>query len=273
MAARLGKLVESLDMLSEQLESGFWYGESLLRNSPSLQSIQGNPDFERLVERNKYQRDLDQDRQFPVIILRQQGECQNPDDPCPMLLALHANASTAKDAIDFWKPAATNGWLVAIPQSSQAMWRGAYMWDDLEIAQSEIEGHVATLLDQYAIDPDRIVLAGHSKGGEVAIWLALAGNIEAKGFLAIGPAGPIMEHPERWNALVEAAIDRDLRGYILIGEKDNSISHEGIQIFVHQLREYGFANKLQQLPAVGHEFHPDYNVAILDGLRFLLEND
>lgn len=147
------------------------------------------------------------------------------------------------------------------------------MWDDLEIAQMEIEGHVATLLDQYAIDPDAIILAGHSMGGEVAIWLALTGNIDAKGFLAIGPAGPIMEHPERWQALVESAIDRELRGCILSGENDDSISTEGIQTLIEQLQETGFAYKHTQLPGVGHEFHPDYDAAVLDGLRFLLEND
>ncbi len=56
MAARLGEHQQALELLAQLLESGFWYGETLLRKSPSLQSLQGHPQFEKLVERTHRQR-------------------------------------------------------------------------------------------------------------------------------------------------------------------------------------------------------------------------
>ena len=65
--------------------------------------------------------------------------------------------------MDFWKPAASAGWLVGIPQSSQAMWKDAYVWNDLDIARAEIEQHFNLLGDSMPWTR-RTVLAGHSMG-------------------------------------------------------------------------------------------------------------
>ncbi len=74
MAVRTGRQAEALRTLDETLANGFWYGETLLRKSPSLQPLQNNAQFEKLVERNHEQQIKDQEQLFPLITLRSKGE-------------------------------------------------------------------------------------------------------------------------------------------------------------------------------------------------------
>jgi predicted esterase len=271
MAVRIGKHIEAIQLLNEILSSGFWYGETLLRRSPSLQPLQGDPAFEELVEKNREQQVRDQEQLFPLITLRSRGGCQDDEHPCPLLVALHGNGATAQSSVDFWKPAASAGWLVGIPQSSQAMWKDAYVWSDLETARSEIEQHFNLLKRQYAIDAGRAVLAGHSMGGELAIWLALNRAAEVRGVVAIGPGGQFMDNPEDWEELVLAYNGQPLRAYLIYGEADVTIPQQNIHVLAEMLQKAGIACQIESLPGVGHEYEPAYIAPFLRGLAFILE--
>lgn len=271
MAARLNQPDQALRLLDEVLTSGVWYGETLLRRSPSLKPLQGQPAFERMVERNLEIQKQDEGKVFPVITLRSEGECEKGSLPCPFLVALHGNTSTAQASIDFWRPAASAGWLVAVPQSTQAVWKGAYVWDDLEVAEQEIQHHIELIHRQYAVDPIRTVLAGHSMGGEVAIWLSLSGAVETAGFIAVGPGGPMMDDLDSWEPLIARGELRGLRGYFITGEQDESISHQNIQVLINRLNEGGIPCNLEIIPEARHEFIPEYEEALLRGLDFVIQ--
>ena len=271
MAVRVDQQAEALQLLSEILASGFWYGETLLRKSPSLQPLQGHPWFEKLVENNREQQEKDQAQLFPLITLRSRGDCQDDEHPCPLLVALHGNGATAQSSVDFWKPAASAGWLIGIPQSSQAMWKDAYVWSDLDVAREEIEQHVALLSRQYAIDAGRTVLAGNSMGGEMAIWLALSGSLEMHGIVAIGAGGPFMDNPEDWRELIAGYSGQQLRFYLIYGEADQTIHQENILVLADMLQKAGFACEVESMPGVGHEYDPVYIAPFLRGLKFVQE--
>jgi len=265
MNARLGQNDQSLALMKEVLQGGLWYSETLLRKSPSLQALQGQAAFEKLVARNRRVQAQDQKSSFPLLTLRPQGQCKSGEPPCPLLLALHANASTAQASLDFWRQAASRGWLVALPQSTQGMWKDAYMWDDLDITRNQVVKQVLTLQQQYALQLENTVLAGHSMGGEVAIWLALSATIPAKGFIAIGPGGPMLDDLQSWLALIEQA-PRPLRGYFAYGEEDTSISPASIQSLAEMLDKAGIPCEVETIPGVAHDFQPEFANAVLRGL-------
>jgi len=269
MAARLEENTLTLQILQEALSNGIWYGEGLLRESPSLKLLQGKPEFEGLVDRNNNLAKKDQQESFPLIILRPEGCCLAGSPPCGLVFALHANVSNVQGSMDFWKPAATDGWLVAAPQSTQSAWKGAYIWDDRETARLEITKHYTTLCEGYSVDQQRIVLAGHSMGGEIALWLALRGDIQVRGFIAIGPGGPFMDEYESWKPLIENNANAGLRGYIILGEADTSISLENIHKLVKLLQEANIACELEVVPNAGHDFTSSYETSILRGLEFI----
>jgi len=270
MAARLGDYGQAIQLLHEIVQNGGWYSETLLRRSPSLQPLQGEDEFEALVLLNREQQEMDQERIFPLLILRSEGQCQSSSSPCPAVLALHANASTAQASIPFWRPAASSGWLVAVPQSSQPMWKDAYIWDDRDFATEEITRHYNTLKTKYAVDRDRVILTGHSMGGEMAIWLALNAALPVRGFLAIGPGGPFVDDLDNWQPLIEASRGTGLRGYVVVGREDSTIPLNNVRTLVGQLNKAGIACQLEEIPDVGHEFSVEYEASLLRGLKYIL---
>jgi len=269
MAARIEDTAQTLRVLQQALERGQWYSELLLRRSPSFKPLQGEAEFEKLVALNQEVAENDSQRAYPVFTLRPENRCRRGGSACPLLMGMHTNAGMVTSSLGFWKPAATAGWLVAAPQSSQGIWKDAYVWDDRETAESEIQKHYATLRQNYAIDPQRVLLAGHSMGGEVAIWMALRGAIGARGFLAIGPGGPYMDDLAKWEPLLKDQARRGLRGYILSGEADSSIPHENIHRLVEKLKAAGIPCQLETVPGEGHDYSPSFDAAILRALEYL----
>ncbi len=277
MAACLGKTAQAIKLYEETLKNGTWYGEVLLRKSPSLKTLQGVPEFEQLVVRNQELRRQDQSQTIPLIILRPSGECGQGDLPCSTLLALHGNASTAQASLEFWKPVAKAGWLVGIPQSTQAIWKDAYVWDDLDISQREILTHYASLASQYAVDPEQSVIAGYAMGAEVAAYLAVTAAVPVIGFLAVTPSGPFTNAPEKWRPYIQAAqqrLENDLgylRGYILVDKNERNISLESIEYLVDMLSQAGIACDMEKISGDGHKYPERYASAILRGLDYILE--
>ena len=271
MTARLGFINQAIHLLQEVLETGFWYGEVLLRKSPSLQPLQGLPEFEHLLEINRQLQEVDQARSFPLIVLRSEGRCQAGEPPCPLMLALHANGSMAHASVDFWRPAASAGWLVAVPQSSQPMWKDAYVWDDRQVAEEEIKKHYTGLIEKYSIDPQQTTLAGHSMGGEMAIWLSLTGAVPARGFIAIAPGGPLMDEPDSWGQLIRENRNLGLKGYVIVGEEDDAVGQEEIAILVDMLNEAAIPCELERVPYAGHDFAPEFESSLLRALEFIMQ--
>jgi predicted esterase len=269
LAARLGDSEQAIALLNDVLQTGFWYGEVLLRKSPSLKSLQGDTAFEHLVEMNRLLQEKDPEQKYPLLLLRSQGRCQAGGPACPAMIALHTNAGSAQDSVEFWQPVASQGWLVGVPQSSQAMWKGAYIWDNYEIAESEVRKAFESMTEKYAVDRQRVILAGHSMGGETAMRLALEGGIGTLGFIAVGPAGPFMDDLDRWLPAIHAGQNLGLRGYLLAGEEDESIEHENIQALFEMFNQNGVICELEEIPLAGHEYSPEYESAMLRALEFV----
>lgn len=262
-AARLNDPVTTCRILAQSLASGFWYGEAVLRQSASFKPLQGLPEFENLIQ-------VCRDRQTAAAVEpRLRTLAPVGVAPPPLLVALHGNQSTIHGTQPFWQPAVAEGWLVALPESTQMMWKGAHIWTEPEAARAEVLGHLAALREQASFDPARIVLGGHSMGGEIAIWLALTGALDARGFVVIGPGGPLCDEPENWKPIIAGNADRDLRGYFIAGGSDPLILPDRLRILLALLAESGLACALEEVPGAAHDPHPAYEAALRRGLAFV----
>jgi predicted esterase len=271
VASLLGETTLALQLLEKALEAGFWYAEAQMREDPDLQPLQGLPRFEQLVEVCQKRHAEAQAQAVPMLLtLQPEGGCQAGLQPCPLLLALHGNNRTAEGSVGFWKSAVSEGWLLALPQSSQIRGPDAYVWNDRDWAVREIQEHYDTLCQQYAIDPDRVAVAGFSLGGELAIWLAMSGTIQARGFIAVGPGGPYMNEPDKWAPLIEASQGRGLRGYLVVGEQD-VFCYEGTQALATLLKSRDIPCELEVHPNLGHDFPPEFQQSLAQALEFLFQ--
>jgi hypothetical protein len=269
MAARIGEPELALRLLGEALDRGYWSGVDVMRQSPSWQTLQGVPEFEQLAEISIARQAEAQANSVPrLFTLEPEGGCEK-ERPCPLFLALHGNGENGEAALEGWQPVVSRGWLLAAIQSSQITGPAAYVWDDQDVALPEVGGQYAVLREKYAIDAGRTILTGYSMGGETALSVALTGTIPVRGFLLLGPGGPTIDTPEAWLPLIEGAKSRGLRGYMLLGENDDTIPHDAIRTIVTMLNDHGIPCELELVPGTRHQYPQDLDQILERVLAFL----
>jgi len=254
-AAKLGRYDLSIELLRDILEEGGWYSETVLRQSPSLQSLQNLPEFKKLsiisVERSK--QFLKEDYNITVIP-------DNLNPPYPLMLALHAGSGFVDEEFKSWKKIIEQGYVLGMPRSTNVFWSGkdnAY-WPDHEFAAKQIKDYVNKINMKKSLALERTILGGLSAGGELAIWLALTNSIQVHKFIVIAPGGQWMNEPDKWHPLIEETKNRDLRGMIILGEEDKAVPHKSIQQVVNMLNSGGISCQFIKYPGLGHWYPPDF---------------
>lgn len=255
MAARVDQPDLAIQILREALDRGFWYGEQIIRDSPSWQPLQGRPDFEELAAIG-IARQAEAREEPKRFVLEPEGGCR-AERLCPLLIALHGNGSNGLEALNGWRPATGAGWLLAALQSSQAGMTDSYIWNNQDIALREIAEHDAALRGEYAIDASQVIVAGFSMGGVTALRAVLSGTVAAQGFVLLGPGGPALDTPEVWLPLIPQAAGRGVRGFVLMGEQDTGIPQDAIRALVDLLNTHGVPCRLELVPGLAHDYPPD----------------
>lgn len=263
MAAQIDEFPLANKIFESTLASGIWIAEFLLRQSPELEGIQGDPEFERLVEISLRMYAADPPEKEITLIARPQDACGPGQEGCPAFIFLHGNDDTSRRTIEHLVELPGKGWLVALPQSEYVLWTDGYSWADHASGAAQLNTRYAKLVEEYSIDPTRTVLGGYSMGGEVALTAALTGDIEAAGFVCLGLAGPNTSEPDQWSEAINQAKGKALRGVILLGEEDFSMPLENVELVVEKLNQAGIETKLIPIPGVAHVY-PDNFDALLD---------
>ncbi|HEX8221400.1 MAG TPA: alpha/beta hydrolase [Chloroflexia bacterium] len=266
MAARTGRPDHAIDLIRESFDRGEWYGEQLLRMSPSYAPLQGMPEFERLVEVGRAKQ-VEASAPREPLVLEPEGGCTS-ELACPTIVALHGNTERAQSALDGWRPIVAQGWLLAAGHSSQVAAYNRYVWDDQDVALRDVAAQFGKLRERYNIDPARLIVAGFSLGGATALHAALTSTIPAIGFILLGPGGGLMLEPESWRPLIAQAANKGLRGYMLLGEHDDGVA-EGTRATVEMLNEGGIPCELEVIPSTGHAYPADFGPIIARALAFV----
>jgi predicted esterase len=188
----------------------------------------------------------------------------------PLLFAVHGNVSHVENEIDHYRTVTEWGWLLAMPQSSQP-WgmEGRYIWGDWEVTKRQLKRYWELLGQRADYDPTRVITAGISKGGEVAVWLAMSATIPAQGFVAVAPGGPYLDEPEKLLPFVEASRDKRLRAYLIVGREDTSCYEPTLRL-AGFLKEHNIACELEIHPDAGHWFPPDFAKSLQRALEFVV---
>ncbi len=268
MAARLGQLDQALALMDDLAAKQLWISRDLLEQSPSLESLRSQAVFQEKsgqllkLQQQEYQSLL------PLLLLRKQGTCESAANPCPLLVGLHADRQRAADSARFWAPAAHRGWFVAAPQSMQALWSGAYVWDNREYAQVELEKHLEEISTHFKVDLRRLVVAGVEMGGELAAWLPVTFGVQARGFIAIDPDGPFFRDPDQWMTLLQANEPKKLRGAILLG--DDHPLHTQVQRAKEIFTAFEVPIRLYALPGKVTPTTPGYETALFQAIDYIL---
>jgi predicted esterase len=254
-AAKLAWYDLSIQLVQEILDEGGWYSEMVLRQSPSLKSLQDIPEFKKLlkisVKRSK--RVSTSENNITVIP-------DNTNPPYPLMLALHAGSGFIEEEYESWKTIVNHGYMLGMPRSTNVFWSGkdsAY-WPDHESAANQIKAFVNKLNIDNSLDLERTILGGLSSGGELSIWLALTEKIPVHSFIVVAPGGQWMDEPDKWQPLVEETKNRDLSGMIILGEEDKAVPHDSIQKLSKMLNDGGVQCRFIKYPGLGHWYPSDF---------------
>ena len=265
-AALLDKPDLALDLIQKALDAGFWWSEEYFRSDEDLASLQDLPEFNRLVALSESRKQAAQTESKPLLLTLPLPAVA--DQPLPLLLALHGNTLNAEFNAKEWAHAVDLGWLTALPQSSQLFGPEMFVWDDLEWGAREVQNFYHELSEKHEIDPESVVVAGFSKGGEQAIWLALKGILPVAGFVVVNPGGPFIQNADDWKPILDACPDlAGLRGYFVVGENDLNL--ENIKAVMELFLSYGLKCELVQSPEIAHDFPSDFDRILAAALEYV----
>lgn len=132
-------------------------------------------------------------------------------EPTGLLIWLGDDETSSKDALTHWKAALGGDVMVAVVEhphrvmTADARVSGRWTWPDTYAADagrvvSGIDRMAAYLADRWEIPEDRVVVAGHGSGADVALWAGLYGEA-ARRVVAVAPKTP--------RRLAEAGIPSD----------------------------------------------------------------
>lgn len=259
LCAVTGQRERALQAFEEALKRGVWWAEEQLHSDSDLASLQGDPEFERLVllsnENHK------QATSNPELFVYQ------PDGtgPFPLLVALHGRYSSAERDFSSWKSAIDQGWILAMPQSSQPSSSLSFDWDDRQKALDEIANHFDSLIEKYPVDNNIVALAGFSQGAARAIELVMSGRIKANGFLAVVPSMIDLNELSVWADSSEA------RGVLISGGSDPR--YEMFQQINEIFSQKALPLIFENYPEMAHEFPNDFETVLQKGLDFIMKQE
>jgi dienelactone hydrolase len=268
LAARQGDYVLATGILEQALERGLWFGEILLRRSPSWLPLQGRPDFEKVAAASLERQRAEQEGRPPA-----RYSALYPDGgtaPYRAIVALHGNGENVRKSLGGWRAVTGMGWLLAAIESSQIVQSDGYVWDDTDVALREIREQYGAFAADHELDGDHLVIAGFSMGGHTALRAALSGTIPARAFILLGPGGPdpAADDPGYWLPLIRERRDSGgpLRGFILAGQDDDVTAVQTQRRLAAFLTEQGIPCGFEILPGVAHAYPLDFGPAIARAL-------
>jgi len=260
----LGNGQEALRLLTEAHEAGYWYTAPYWEDA-DFTCIHDDPAFKQLRERSEARAVEKQAESKPDITIIE------PDQPAPRptLIALHGNNGNMLSESEQWQSLAAQGWLLGRAQSSQIMGPDSYVWNDTGIADTEIKQHYTTLIEQHGGDSSRVVLGGFSMGGETGLRQACTGLLPARGFIAIGPGGPMTnQRLDEWEPVLKQGKERGVRGCIIVGQQDGG--YEGITGLIKLIEMAGIPLQVREYADIGHVYPDDFTALLPDMLKFVL---
>jgi len=253
-----GRASDVISTFQQGLDSGLWWTEQLFTD-PDLDAVRELPDFKRLaaVSQQKYEEARTRNERDQAILL--------PEAPSsglyPMLITLHGRLANKEADLKQWEVARQRGWLVLSAQSTQALFPGAYCWDDPVQGLADLLFYREQISQNYPIDSQRILLAGFSQGSGLAIYTALKGSLPVRGFIGIGTW---------WADPSEFACEKeDIRGYFITGEKDHTLDRA--REIQDTLRRNNIPFMEEVHPELGHEFPPHFEQSWDEAIKFILE--
>ncbi len=251
-----GEQARAIDYFQQLINEGFWFPPGYIDDS-DFDSLREMDEFKRLTTISLERYEIAQADAKPDLFVQAPS-----DDPLPVIIACHGNRSNIELTYPYWKTVPENGWMLALPQSSQIADQATYIWTDLERGTAEVKAHYQTLLER-GIQENRVIIGGFSMGGQLALHVAVNRLIPVHGVLMVA-AGL----PSEVESFDLSKLPPDISFYIIVGELETNLV-----TLTHQLAERLMANGnrvcVDQRPNLAHEYPADFADTVQKAIAFI----
>ena len=259
-----GRSNDVISVFQKGLDAGLWWADSQFRDT-DLDAVRDLPEFKRLaaVSQEKYEEARTHIERDQTILLPE----TSASSLYPLLIALHGGAGNKDSNLEYWEIARQKGWLVLSPQSTEPLYSGSYSWIEPEQALADLHFYVEQTLKDHPIDQQRVVIAGFSQGSGMAIYAALSGKLNVRGFIGIGT---YWADPESLGPLAQLARQtKPIRGYFIVGEKDQTLNKT--REIQKVLDENNIQFEEEVHPDLAHEFPADFESSFDKAIDFIFK--
>jgi predicted esterase len=204
-----------------------------------------------------------------TIILEPQSIKKN--HAIPLCMVFHGNDSNSQSHVEFWHPLSLADWLVVLPQSSRVGEHpNTFIWNTPGLSEwnfHEVQSCFSEIRQNYKIDLSRIILAGFSMGGGLAIEMVLSGHIASAGFIAVAPYIPYkyVDPQSNYSDFVKS---QAVRGYCIVGEQD-FFAIEGTSALSSRLSSMNIPCAVEQHANLEHDYPLDFEKSLLKAVNYV----
>jgi predicted esterase len=236
---------------------GFWYSYNYLITDEDLIDLRQNLRFKELAEICKKRKQVAHLNVAPVLKIIQPSKKNNLDElgSPGLLVALHGNQENAEIAEPYWASVIDQGYVLALPQSSQIEFSDAYDWDDIEKGAGELKQHMDNIMTTQVVDPNNIIIGTFSAGAGAALYAILHDMIQVKSLIFVAPWLPEID---TWAPLLDVLKTKNITCHIICGDLDEDCL-ESSQSFVKLLKKRQVPYTLKLIENLDHDFPKSFD--------------
>jgi predicted esterase len=189
----------------------------------------------------------------------------DPAKKYPLFIALHGGGESTADFRPSWtSPRLRAEFITVFVQSSQVAGMKGFHWQDVAVTRRDLEAAYKRILDQYPVDPGRVIIGGFSSGGFGSLVAAFGDFFPVLGFVALCPEVPGTITDED----ILAAKARGLRGMLLTTELDNRVEPQ--RALMIRMEKLGLPVEFHLTPNIGHWYPTDFEGLLDRALGLIL---
>lgn len=237
---------------------------------PDLQLVRQDPKFKMTIGQLMQVRemsDLDPqfiklDRRDPLLTLPPNYDAEKP---APLIVAMNGIQSGPEGMTEVWKDAAAAfGAIIVAPYAGHAYAEGSPDWGPSKDAEEIALAALEFAKSKHKIDAERVILAGFSQGGNMALIIGMRNPTLFDGIIVFAAKyDPWLARPP-----VEASKSQLPRVFLGTGAIDG-VKESIVQADI-DYRHAGLATKLMIFPETGHAYPKEAAEVIKKSIEWVL---